>query len=90
MTGSSNHVYFVNNAFISTDDYQHPAYRIRARQMTVVPDDYFEARQMTLFVGNHPGILLALLPSLSEETSEQFRVCARGPFDFRAVFVERV
>ncbi len=54
MTGGSNHVYFVNNSFLSTDDYQHPVYRIRARQMTVVPDDYFEARQMTLFVGNTP------------------------------------
>jgi hypothetical protein len=54
MTGGSNHVYFVNNAFISTDDYQRPVYTVRARQMTIVPDDYFEARQMTVFVGTVP------------------------------------
>ncbi len=53
-TGSSNHVYFVNNAFISTDDYERPAYRVRARQMTIVPGDYFEAHQATLFVGKTP------------------------------------
>jgi lipopolysaccharide assembly outer membrane protein LptD (OstA) len=54
LTGGSNQVYFVNNAFISTDDYDRPAYRVRARQMTIVPGDYFEARQATLFVGKTP------------------------------------
>jgi LPS-assembly protein len=54
LSGGSNHVYFVRNAFISTDDYQHPDVRVRARQMTIVPGDYFEARQATLFVGKTP------------------------------------
>jgi hypothetical protein len=54
LTGGSNQVYFVNNALISTDDYDHPAFRVRARQMTIVPGDYFEARQATLFVGKIP------------------------------------
>jgi LPS-assembly protein len=54
LTGGSNQVYFVNNAFLSTDDYDRPAYRVRARQMTIVLGDYFEARQATLFVGKTP------------------------------------
>jgi LPS-assembly protein len=58
MTGGSNHVFFVNNALISTDDYERPAYTIRARQMTIVPGDYLEARQLTLFVGKTPVFYL--------------------------------
>ncbi len=54
LSGGTNQVYFVNNAMISTDDYERPAYRVRARQMTVVLGDYFEARQATLFIGNTP------------------------------------
>jgi hypothetical protein len=54
LTGGTNQVYFVNNAFISTDDYELPAFKVRARQLTIVLGDYFEARQATLFVGKTP------------------------------------
>jgi LPS-assembly protein len=54
LNGGSNQVYFVTNAMISTDDYDRRAFRIRARQMTIVPGEYFEARQATMFVGNTP------------------------------------
>jgi hypothetical protein len=54
LSGGTNQVYFVTNALISTDDYDLSAYRVRARQMTIVPGDHFEARQATLFVGRTP------------------------------------
>ena len=52
--GGSNSVYSATNAFITTDDYQRPSYHIRARQITIVPGKYFDARQAMLFWGKVP------------------------------------
>ncbi len=51
LKGNSNQVYTATNAVITTDDYEQPAYRIRARRITLVPGDYFEAWQATLYIG---------------------------------------
>jgi LPS-assembly protein len=50
----SNKVYRATNAIITSDNYSEPAYRIRARSLTLVPGQYFEARDATLFVGDVP------------------------------------
>jgi lipopolysaccharide assembly outer membrane protein LptD (OstA) len=54
LTGNSNRVYTATNAAITTDDYERSAYRIRARQITIVPGDYFEAHQATFYIGKTP------------------------------------
>jgi lipopolysaccharide assembly outer membrane protein LptD (OstA) len=54
LSGNSNNVYTATNAFFSTDDYARPAYRIRARRITIAVGQYFEAHQATLFWGNTP------------------------------------
>jgi lipopolysaccharide assembly outer membrane protein LptD (OstA) len=54
LNGGSNKVFFATNAIISTDDYDKPAYTIHARQITIVPGVYFEARHATLYVGKTP------------------------------------
>jgi len=54
MQGGTNKIYSATNAVISTDDYQKPSYTIHARQITIVPGEYFEARRATLYVGNVP------------------------------------
>lgn len=54
MQGLSNKVYAAGNAFISTDDYQKPAYTIRARTIVITPGVSFEAYHATLYVGKVP------------------------------------
>jgi LPS-assembly protein len=54
LSGGTNQVYFAYNAFISTDDYERPVFRVRARQLTIVLGEYIEARQATLFIGKVP------------------------------------
>jgi LPS-assembly protein len=51
---STNNQYTATNAFITTDDYDHPAYTIRARSITIAVGRYFEAHQATLFWGKTP------------------------------------
>ncbi len=50
----SNHVYTATNAFITTDDVPKPAHGIRAREITIVPGKYIEARNATLYLGPVP------------------------------------
>ena len=50
----TNAVYTATNGFITTDDYYHPLFRVRARQIKVVPGQYFEARNATLYAGDVP------------------------------------
>ncbi|HEX4121041.1 MAG TPA: LPS assembly protein LptD [Verrucomicrobiae bacterium] len=54
LNGGTNKLYVGTNAVISTDDYDIPAYSIHAKQITLVPGDYFEARHATLFIGKTP------------------------------------
>jgi LPS-assembly protein len=54
LAGSSNSFYMATNAFISTDDFSSPGYRIRARHINIVVGKYFEAYQATLFFGKVP------------------------------------
>ena len=50
----SNKVFSATNAVITTDNYEKPGHRLRARQLTFVPGDYVEARDATLFLGPVP------------------------------------
>ena len=50
----SNHVYTATNAFVTTDDVPKPAHGIRAREITIVPGKYIEARDATLYLGPVP------------------------------------
>jgi len=54
LAGDSNHVFTATNAIISTDDYAKPLYHIRARTISIVPGQYIEAHQATLFLGTVP------------------------------------
>lgn len=51
---NTNNVYIATNSYITTDDYQRPAYTIRARSITIAVGEYFEAHQATLFWGKTP------------------------------------
>jgi lipopolysaccharide assembly outer membrane protein LptD (OstA) len=50
----SNNVYSVQHAFLTTDDAAEPANRIRASSITIVPGQYFEARNAVLYMGKVP------------------------------------
>jgi LPS-assembly protein len=54
MIGTSNNIYTATNAYITTDDYERPAYTIRARSITIALGQYFEAHQATLYWGRTP------------------------------------
>src|SRR5208282_3639885 len=54
LKGNSNQVYAATNVLITTDDYQRPASRIRARRVMIVPGAYLEAWEATFFLGNTP------------------------------------
>ena len=54
LAGDTNHVFTATNAWMTTDDFVKPVYRIRARAITIVPGNYIEARQATLFVAERP------------------------------------
>lgn len=54
----SRQIYTATNAFIATDDYYNPAQRIRAREITIVPGKYLEARHATFYLGNVPVFFL--------------------------------
>lgn len=50
----SNRVYTATNGFVTTDDYSKPFLKIRAHEFKVVPGQYFEAHDATLYVGEVP------------------------------------
>ncbi len=55
LTGNqTNQTYSATNAFVTTDDVANPIYKIRASKLTIVPGQYFEARNATLRVGGVP------------------------------------
>src|SRR4030095_13716209 len=39
---------------VTTDDYSEPGFRLRARQLIIVPNDYIEARNATLYFKKVP------------------------------------
>ena len=47
-------VYTATNAFLTTDDYAEPGYRVRCRKLTIIPGQSFEAEDATLLLGNVP------------------------------------
>ena len=47
-------VYSTADAIVTTDDYAKPIYRIHARFITIVPGEYFEAHEATLYLGAVP------------------------------------
>ncbi len=55
---ASNRVYTASQAFITGDNYAEPAYKIKAREMIIVPDDYYEAHNATLYLGDVPVFFL--------------------------------
>jgi lipopolysaccharide assembly outer membrane protein LptD (OstA) len=54
LSGNSNMVFTATNASISTEDYERPATRFRARRITIVPGAYIEAWDATYYVGQVP------------------------------------
>jgi lipopolysaccharide assembly outer membrane protein LptD (OstA) len=54
----TNQTHSATNAFVTTDDFSSPAYRVRARQLTFVPGRYLEARGATLLLGKVPVFYL--------------------------------
>ena len=50
----TNHVYMATNAMITVDDVSDPAIKIRAKHITIVPGQRFEATQATLWAGDVP------------------------------------
>lgn len=50
----SNQVYSVKNAFVTTDDWEDPAYRIRASTIKVIPGRSVQMWNAVLYVGNVP------------------------------------
>ncbi len=57
-TDLTNQVHTATEAFVTPDDFQTPGYRVRARQLTVVPGRYVEARGATLLLGRVPVFYL--------------------------------
>jgi LPS-assembly protein len=50
----SNNTFVARGGFLTTDDVAKPAYRIRGRRMVIVPGDYFEIYDATLWLGPVP------------------------------------
>ncbi len=53
-TAGTNGVYQGTNAVITTDDYFKPLQQVRARRFVIVPGQYVEAHDATLYVGDVP------------------------------------
>ena len=51
---TTNNVYTATNAFLTSDDLAEPGYRVRARKLTIIPGERFEAEDATLLIGNVP------------------------------------
>jgi lipopolysaccharide assembly outer membrane protein LptD (OstA) len=55
LAGDTQHqVYSTADSIVTTDDYAKPVYRIHARFITIVPGQYFEAHDATLYLGAIP------------------------------------
>jgi len=47
-------VYVLAEGLVTTDDLEDPGYRIRARMVTIVPGDYIECENATVYLGDVP------------------------------------
>ncbi len=56
--GQTNEVYTARNAVITTDNYQRPSQKIRARKITYVPGKYVEAEDAVIYVDGVPVMYL--------------------------------
>ncbi len=54
ITDPTNQTYTATNSYFTTDDHPDPGYRIRARQIVIVPGKSIEARDALLYLGDVP------------------------------------
>ena len=54
----TNKVFTATNAFFTTDDQYHPAYRVKARRLEVMPGRYVQADGATFYLGSTPVMYL--------------------------------
>lgn len=59
-TEASNTVHRASDAYVTADDYAEPAYRVRARSVTIVAGKSIEARGATLYLGKVPVMYLPI------------------------------
>ena len=52
---ASNRIYTAQQAYVTTDDVAEPAVKVRASRITIVPGQYFEARNAVLYLGGVPS-----------------------------------
>ena len=50
----TNRVYFATNALVTTDNFSRPFQKIRARYIKIIPGQYVQARDATLYLGDVP------------------------------------
>jgi LPS-assembly protein len=50
----SNRTYITTNAFITSDDFAKPSYRIHAKRLKIIPGELIEAEQATMYFGKVP------------------------------------
>lgn len=70
----TNHVYTAEGAFITTDDYARPGYRIRARRIRIRPGEFIEAYDAVVFLGDVPVFYLPWMRRNLKERSNHFDV----------------
>jgi lipopolysaccharide assembly outer membrane protein LptD (OstA) len=56
--GGTNGFYEATNATITTDEYDKPLQKVRAKRFVILPGKYVEARNATVYVGNVPVFYL--------------------------------
>ncbi len=55
MTGDlTNNLYVMAEGFVTTDDYSEPGYRVRAKSIVIIKDEYVEAKDAVLYLGKVP------------------------------------
>lgn len=54
----TNQTHTATNAFVTSDDFSQPGYRVKAKSLTFVPGRYIEARGATLQLGKVPVLYL--------------------------------
>lgn len=68
----TNHVYTANNAILTTDDVSEPAYRIRAKKISIIPGKAIHAEQAIVYVGNTPILFLPVYSRSLERHPNNF------------------
>lgn len=81
-TSENSKSYSATDSFFTTDDVSEPAFRIRARTLSVVPGESVEARKATVFVRNVPVMYFPYLGRNLKQHSKFF-VFAPG---FRSLY----